>query len=83
MKRKTNNFGRKYRQIVYDMSIQEFPRLTVKIDPQKRTMVNFSTLSLTTLCDKWHPKQSEKTNHKLGDDICNSFNQQSISVHST
>lgn len=45
-------------------------------------MVNFSTLPLTTLYDKWHPKQNEKTNHKLGDDIGNPFNQQSISVHS-
>lgn len=50
------------------MSIQEFPRLT-KIHPQKRTMVNFSTLSLTTLCEMAPQAKVKRKNHKLGDDI--------------
>lgn len=46
----------------------------MKIQNIKRRVINFNTLKCQLLSSKWHLKQSEKTGHRLEDDICNSFN---------
>lgn len=44
--------------------------------------MHLSTLKWQLLYGQWHLEQSEKTSHKLGEDICNPFNQvTSVHIH--